>query len=126
MGPGNYDIERGDAVTRVRTTHITMGTSPTRRSINRDENTGVGPGQYDDGKGFGMDTKTFTIGEKRVEKTIETMGPGAYSPERADDLTKTKMVNIHMGTETRAANFASKTASSNLGPGAYDEGKKFG
>ena len=54
------------------------------------------------------------------------MGPGAYSPERADSLTKTRMVNIHMGTETRAANLASKTTSSNIGPGAYHEGKQFG
>ena len=30
MGPGLYDIEAGDAMTRVRTKNITMGGSPDR------------------------------------------------------------------------------------------------
>ena len=43
--------------------------------------------------------KSFTIGEKRIEKVRETTaGPGAYSPERADSLTRTKTANINMGT----------------------------
>ena len=47
--------------------------------------------------------KTFTIGEKRAERIVETMGPGAYSPERGDTLTKTKMANVNFGTsESRA------------------------
>ena len=29
-GPGQYDIERGDVITRVRTTNINMGSSPAR------------------------------------------------------------------------------------------------
>ena len=56
----------------------------------------------------------------------ETVGPGAYNPERADSLTKTTVVNIKMGNEPRDTSLDSKTESSNLGPGAYDDGKKFG
>lgn len=44
----------------------------------------MAPGQYDDGKRFNSDVKGFKIGEKRLEKPSEGMGPGAYSPERAD------------------------------------------
>ena len=85
MGPGLYDIEAGDAMTRVRTKNITMGGSPARGAYIQKGNDNTAPGQYDDGRTFGHDTKTFTIGEKRIERARETsMGPGAYSPERAD------------------------------------------
>ena len=51
MGPGDYDAERADAMTRVRSTNITMGASPTRRDgfVKTSEVT-VGPGAYDDNK----------------------------------------------------------------------------
>ena len=49
----------------------------------------VAPGQYDDGIRFNSSSKSYTIGEKRTEKVIESgVGPGAYSHERADALTK--------------------------------------
>ena len=57
----------------------------------------VGPGQYDDGKRFNSNVKSFRFGEKRPEKRPESMGPGAYSPEKADAITKSKMPNITMG-----------------------------
>ena len=75
---------------------------------------------------FGENTKTFTIGERRVEKVTESLGPGAYSPERADAITKTKMVNIHMGSSPSRPDFVSKAATSHVGPGQYDDGKRFG
>ena len=54
MGPGNYDIERGDAMTRVRTTNITMGTSPSRAQMtHKTATTEIGPGQYAYEKQFG-------------------------------------------------------------------------
>ena len=49
------------------------------------------------------------------------MGPGAYSPERGDALTKTKMANINMGTSPSRATFVSKGME--VGPGQYDDGK---
>ena len=50
--------------------------------------------------------KTFIIGEKRAERIVETMGPGAYSPERGDNLTKTKMANVNFGTSESRATIA--------------------
>ena len=103
MGPGLYDIEAGDAMTRVRTTNITMGGSPARGAYIEKGNDNTAPGQYDDGRTFGHDTKTFTIGEKRETKTVKTLGPGAYSPERADGVTRVKTTNITMGTSPSRA-----------------------
>ena len=57
----------------------------------------MGPGQYDGFKQFGEEAKTFTLGEKREEKTAETMGPGSYNPERADGITRIKTTSINMG-----------------------------
>ena len=53
MGPGAYSPERADGVTRVRTTNITMGTSPGRADLVSKTATTVGPGQYEDNKQFG-------------------------------------------------------------------------
>ena len=55
------------------------------------------PGQYDDGIGFNSN-KGFRIGEKREEPVYKTAGPGEYSPEKADSITKQKIPNINMGS----------------------------
>ena len=102
MGPGQYSPERGDALTKTKIANVNFGTSESRATIVR-KGEDVGPGQYDDGKRFGSETRTFTIGEKRAERVVETMGPGAYSPERGDALTKTKMANVNFGTSQSRA-----------------------
>ena len=52
----------------------------------------AGPGQYDDRSyDIANNMKSFTIGERRETKIIETAGPGMYSPEKADALTKSKI-----------------------------------
>ena len=56
----------------------------------------LGPGQYEDRRQFGEDVKSFKIGERRTEKVVESLGPGAYSPERADSITRTKTVNVQI------------------------------
>ena len=48
----------------------------------------VAPGQYAYEKSFGEDTKAFKIGEKRTDRIERTAGPGEYSPDRADAMTK--------------------------------------
>ncbi len=58
----------------------------------------VAPGQYDDGIRFNSSVKDMRIREKRPEKAREGMGPGAYDPDRADALTKSKSPNINMGS----------------------------
>ena len=85
-----------------------MGKSPARpKSFARSLDVDVAPGQYDDGKRFNDGVKSFKIGEKRPEKPKEGMGPGAYSPERADGVTKQKIPNIDMGgTPARPHSFA--------------------
>ena len=91
MGPGTYDPDRADGVTKPKMPNINMGSSPSRGSFIRRDDTNLGPGQYEDGQGFDRGVKTFTIGEKRLERIVETMGPGQYSPERGEALTKTKV-----------------------------------
>ena len=117
MGPGSYSPERADTVTKTKMVNINMGTSPSRASFIKKE-VEIGPGQYDDGKNFGTDTKSFTIGEKRQIRAVETMGPGAYSPERADTLIKTKMANVNMGSSPARAQ---TRIESHGGPGQYDD-----
>ena len=59
----------------------------------------VAPGQYDDRSyEISRSSKKFTIGEKRAERVVETMGPGAYSPERAELITKTRTATVNMGS----------------------------
>ena len=84
-GPGEYSPERAERQTRSKAPNIDLGKSPARpQSFAKGGDVNVAPGQYDDGKRFNSDVKGFKIGEKRLEKPREGMGPGAYSPERAD------------------------------------------
>ena len=89
--------------------NVNMGSSPSRGSIKSKNDADVGPGQYDDGKQFDHGVKTFTIGEKRYERVVETMGPGQYSPERGDALTKSNVRTVNMASSpARPASFAKK------------------
>ena len=86
----------------------------------------VAPGQYDDGKRFNSDVKAFKIGEKRLEKPKESMGPGAYEPDKADKVTKPRMANIDLGkSPARPASTAKGGGDVNVAPGQYDDGKRF-
>ena len=118
MGPGAYEPDRADGVTKSKMPNINMGKSPARPvSFARGGDVDVAPGQYDDGKRFNDGVKSFKIGEKRAEKPREGMGPGAYSPERSDALTKPKIANIDLGgTPARPSSFA-KGGDVNVAPG---------
>ncbi len=96
-GPGHYDAERSLSVTKERVRSQAFSKTMARPKTLAIENNDAAPGQYDDGKRFNSDVKSFRIGEKREEKIVKTMGPGAYDHERADSLTKSKMPNINMG-----------------------------
>ena len=108
LGPGEYDYEKSDAMTKPKLVNVNMGSSPSRpASFARGGDANVAPGQYDDGQRFNSNVKAFKIGEKRPERTIEGLGPGTYSPERADAMTKCKTVNVNMGsTPSRPVSFA--------------------
>lgn len=92
MGPGSYSPERADVLTKTKTSNVNMGSSPSRpTSFAKGGDYNVAPGQYDDRNyQFGSNSKGFTIGEKRETRIQETMGPGSYSPERAETMTKSK------------------------------------
>ena len=123
MGPGAYSPERSEALTKSKTVNIDMGKSPSRpTSFAKGGDVDVAPGQYDDGKRFNDNVKSFKIGEKRPEKPNTNMGPGAYDPERADNLTKSKMPNFAMvKSPSRPTSFA-KGGDVNVAPGQYDDG----
>ena len=79
--------------------NIDMGKSPARpSSFAKGGDVNVAPGQYNHEKRFGQETKSFRIGEKREVRIESTAGPGTYDVERAERQTKTKMVNINMGS----------------------------
>ena len=103
VGPGYYDIQKGDAITRVRTTNINMGTAKSRAPLVT-TTTDTGPGQYNESKQFGSDVKSFKIGQRLDDKIVETTaGPGDYDADRADAVTKTKNANVTMGTSPSRA-----------------------
>ena len=117
MGPGQYSPERGDSLTKTRVKTVNMASSPARpASFAKKGGADVAPGQYDDGIRFNSNTKSFTIGEKRMERVVETMGPGTYDPDRADGVTKPKMPNINMGSSPSRGSFIRKD-DANVGPG---------
>jgi len=89
MGPGQYSPERGDSLTMTRVKTVKISNSPARpASFAKQGDVNVAPGQYDDGIRFNSNVKSFTIGEKRQERVVESMGPGTYDPDRADGVTK--------------------------------------
>ena len=55
-----------------------------------------------------------------------TAGPGDYDADRADAITKTKMVNIHMGSSPSRGDLVSNEAKLHVGPGQYNDDKGFG
>ena len=65
-------------------------------------------------------SKGFIIGEKRAERVVETMGPGAYSPERAEQMTKTRTATVNMGSSLSRAGFVN-TGGVDVAPGQYDD-----
>ena len=126
-GPGQYDAERSHSVTKSRSKAALIGKDKARPDTFASEaHVGtVAPGQYDDGIRFNSNVKSFKIGEKREEKIVSTMGPGAYDFEKADTVTKTKIVNINMGSSpSRPTSFA-KGGDVNVAPGQYDDGIRF-
>ena len=125
MGPGTYDADRADGVTRSKMPNINMGSPPAKGSFNKKDDAIIGPGQYNDGRTFGSETKPFINGEKRVVRIVKTMGPGEYSPERGDALTEQKIPNIIMGLSPSRGSFT-KIDDANIGPGQYDDSKDFG
>ena len=76
-GPGQYDADRADTITKTKIVNINMGSSPSRpASFAKGGDVNVAPGQYDDGVRWNDNVKSFKIGEKRQERIEMTAGPG--------------------------------------------------
>ena len=120
-GPGQYDPDRADAITKHKIPNINMGSSPSRpKSFAKGDDVDVAPGQYDDGQRWNSNVKSMTIGEKRAE--TRTVDNRDYDHERADAVTKSKIPNINMGSEpSRPVSFA-KGGDIDVAPGQYDDG----
>ena len=124
-GPGEYNHEQADNLTKTKTPNINLGTSPSRPNtiaVSGSEFQGA-PGQYDDGIRFNSGVKGFKIGEKKDERIPVTAGPGEYNHERADNVTKNRTPNINMGTSPSRPGTVAVTGSEFQGaPGQYDHG----
>lgn len=99
VGPGHYSPERAELVVKTQSPSFKMGLnkSPSRPDTLAHPNQGqTSPGQYDNGKKFGDDAKSFKIGEKRPEKPNDNVGPGHYSPERAERVVKSHTPSFSM------------------------------
>ena len=53
-------------------------------------------------------------------------GPGTYSLERAEAMTKTKTHNIDLGKSPARPSTFAKDGDVNVAPGQYDHSKNFG
>ena len=80
-GPGEYNHERADSLTKpsLRKVEI-MPYTKTMLQI-----TDVpGPGYYNYADEFGANLNKSTFGIRREQNTDSLIGPGHYSPEKAD------------------------------------------
>ena len=76
VGPGHYNPERAESVTKPVNPSYKISNSPSRpESFAIAGQVGTAGSSVTYPK-FGNDTKTFTIGEKRLEKISNGIGPG--------------------------------------------------
>ena len=127
MGPGAYDHEKADAVTKTKIVNINMGSSPSRpMSFAKGGDVNVAPGQYDDGVRFNSNVKSFTIGTKTETKIETSAGPGQYDAERSLSVTKSRSKAALIGKDkARPDTFANEAHVGTAGPGQYDDGVRF-
>ena len=119
MGPGAYDPDRADRHTKPKIANIDLGSSPSRpASFAKGGDVDVAPGQYDDGMRFNTGVKGFKIGEIRPSHPVDSMGPGAYDPDRADSMTKPKVPNVDFGSRSPSrGSFLPNQNDVNVAPG---------
>ena len=66
MGPGAYEPDKADGMTKPKMPNINMGSTPARpASFAKSGDVDVAPGQYDDGIKFNSGVKGLRIAEKR-------------------------------------------------------------
>lgn len=101
-------------MTKPKQAEVDFSRSPGREtSFGRPQDGRAEPGTYDNMYDWKTNSKGFTIGEKRETRIEQTVGPGEYDADRATNLTKTKTVNINMGSSPSRPDFVGQTTTSN-------------
>lgn len=97
-GPGDYNHERSDSVTKTRAPAVDFTKNPDRDSPSNDKHL---PEFYEVERfyNYPKEIPNFTIGQKREEKQEEKPGPGEYDVNSA--LTKPRIMGSHKFSPTR-------------------------
>lgn len=82
-----------------------------------------GPGHYNYADEFGADLKMTTFGIRKEEKSNGIVGPGHYSPERANKQIFAHYREVDFGAMQRRVFTEQEMA---IGPGSYNADPKFG
>ena len=111
VGPGHYSPERAELVTKPIAPSAKINPNSLSRPesfANKGQIGSLGPGEYASNGKFGNDAKTFKFGEKRPEKSNDNVGPGHYSPERAELVTKpiAPSAKINPNSPSRPSSYA--------------------
>ena len=109
-GPGSYNPDAANYLTKSRVKSATMSKLG-RPDINKRVESGtgdLGPGSYDDGKGFGKGVKGHGFGKPRPEKSVvdnRDYGTGDLNKTRS----KSPAALINRNTPARPKSFALDT-----------------
>lgn len=97
-GPGDYDHERSDSVTKTRAPAVDFAKNPERDSPNKSVDT---PDFYELERfyNYPKEIPNFSMGQKREDKQDERPGPGEYDVQSA--LTKPRVMGAHKFSPTR-------------------------
>ena len=82
-----------------------------------------GPGHYNYADEFGTNIGKITFGGRREEKNRSVVGPGHYSPERAESQVYPHSREVDFGSMPRRLFTEQEMA---IGPGSYNAQPKFG
>lgn len=97
-GPGQYDHERSDSVTKTRAPAVDFAKNPERDSPTKSVDT---PDFYvlDRFYNYPKEIPNFSMGQKREDKQDEKPGPGEYDVQSA--LTKPRVLGAHKFSPSR-------------------------
>lgn len=82
-----------------------------------------GPGQYNYADEFARNIGKVTVGVRREEESCSVVGPGHYSPERAERLVYPHSREVDFGSMPKRIFTEEEMA---IGPGSYNPQPKFG
>lgn len=98
LGPGQYSPEKADSHTKPKIKGLNFGKSGRDDSLIASDR---GPGTYDDPRTIGKNLNRGHMGARLDQKIKESLGPGQYSPEKADSHTKPKIKGFNFGKSGR-------------------------